>query len=85
MLCIITVSLQMEGMVTDLQLAREKQQQFEDWMEQRSKKLSIDLSVTVLTTGFWPTYKSAELALSKEMVECVEVFKEFYEATQSHR
>jgi hypothetical protein len=49
---------QMEGMVTDLQLAREKQQAFDDWKGGAEKELAIDLSVTVLTTGFWPTYKA---------------------------
>lgn len=84
----------MEGMVTDLQLAREKQQvrqciamgvccllpqltlcaatcgsqNFEDWQQQHSKSLSIEMTVTVLTTGFWPTYKQMELALPQEMV-----------------
>lgn len=51
----------------------------------RGKKLSIDLSVSVLTTGFWPTYKSSDLALPREMVDGVEVFKEFYEADAKHR
>jgi hypothetical protein len=41
----------MEGMVTDLQLGREKQQAFEEWMDNKSKKLPLDLNVTVLTTG----------------------------------
>jgi cullin 1 len=41
----------MEGMVTDLQLAREKQQNFDDWKQRKNKQLPIDLSVTVLTTG----------------------------------
>ena len=49
---------QMEGMVNDLQLAREKQQQFDDWKSSSEKELSIELSVNVLTTGFWPTYKA---------------------------
>ncbi|KAK9815921.1 hypothetical protein WJX72_012009 [[Myrmecia] bisecta] len=75
----------MEGMVTDLQLAREKQQTFEDWKKGQAKQLDIDLSVTVLTTGFWPTYKSVDLALPKEMAEGVEQFKAFYEATTKHR
>jgi hypothetical protein len=47
----------MEGMVTDLQLAREKQQNFEAWQKEHSKQLPIDMSVQVLTTGFWPQYK----------------------------
>lgn len=38
---------QMEGMVTDLQLAREKQVQFEDWMSSRNKSPPVDISVTV--------------------------------------
>jgi len=75
----------MEGMVTDLQLAREKQQQFEEWLQAQAKQLSIEINVTVLTTGFWPTYKSAELALPKEMVEGVEMFKQFYERENKHR
>lgn len=52
-------ALQMEGMVTDLALAREKQPAFERWKSEKRKQLPIDLTVTVLTTGFWPTYKVA--------------------------
>lgn len=53
------LGLQMEGMVTDLQLARDKQQGFEDWKRENAadKPLAMDLQVTVLTTGFWPSYK----------------------------
>lgn len=75
----------MEGMVTDLQLAREKQQSFEQWKEARGRELAVDMSVTVLTTGFWPTYKAMDLALPAEMVEGVEAFKEFYEGETKHR
>ena len=41
--------------------------------------------MTVLTTGFWPTYKFTELALPQEMVKCVETFKQFYEERTKHR
>ena len=52
-------ALQMEGMVTDLQLARDKQQNFDEWKREHAadKPLTMDLTVTVLTTGFWPSYK----------------------------
>ena len=50
-------AVQMEGMVTDLQLAREKQAEFDRWKRDNNKQLPVELSVTVLTTGFWPTYK----------------------------
>eukprot|EP00198_Chlamydomonas_reinhardtii_P003599 XP_001692935.1 cullin [Chlamydomonas reinhardtii] len=74
----------MEGMVTDLQLAKEKQQHFDDWLKKGSK-LPIDLSVTVLTTGFWPTYKSIDVALPREMVEGVEVYRSYYDSDSKHR
>jgi hypothetical protein len=35
--------------------------------------------------GFWPTYKSMDLALPAEMVEGIEAFKDFYEAETKHR
>ena len=61
----------MEGMVTDLQLAREKQGAFDAWVARRARALPLDLTVTVLTTGFWPTYKALDLALPAEMVRWV--------------
>uniref|UniRef100_A0A1D1Y4D0 Cullin-1 n=1 Tax=Anthurium amnicola TaxID=1678845 RepID=A0A1D1Y4D0_9ARAE len=76
----------MEGMVTDLTLARENQTQFEDYLNGNSHaNPGIDLTVTVLTTGFWPSYKSFDLNLPAEMVKCVEVFKEFYQTKTKHR
>ena len=47
----------MEGMVNDLQLAREKHQNFTDWKRENGRSLMYDMVVSVLTTGFWPTYK----------------------------
>lgn len=54
-------------------------------LQDKGKKLSIDLSVTVLTTGFWPTYKSIEVALPREMVEGVEVYRHYYDSDSKHR
>ena len=39
----------------------------------------------MLTTGFWPTYKSDDLNLPKEMLQCIETFKAFYDLRTSHR
>ncbi|KAG4186947.1 hypothetical protein ERO13_A08G074300v2 [Gossypium hirsutum] len=76
----------MEGMVADLTLARENQANFEDYLRSNSAAHpGIDLTVTVLTTGFWPSYKSFDLNLPAEMVKCVEVFKGFYETKTKHR
>ncbi|XP_057749014.1 cullin-1-like [Arachis stenosperma] len=73
----------MEGMVMDLTLACDNQMKFEEYL--RDNTHGIDLTVTVLTTGFWPSYKSSDLNLPVEMVKCVEVFKEFYETKTKHR
>ncbi|KAM7278577.1 hypothetical protein ACFE04_005711 [Oxalis oulophora] len=76
----------MEGMVTDLTLARENQSSFEEYLNNNpNANQGIDLTVTVLTTGFWPSYKSFDLNLPAEMVRCVEVFKEFYQTKTKHR
>lgn len=76
----------MEGMVTDLTLARENQTNFEEYLRNNTNvNPGIDLTVTVLTTGFWPSYKSFDLSLPPEMVRCVEVFKGFYETRTKHR
>ena len=51
------MAAQMEGMVLDLSLAKEKQQNFEAWVRQEGRSLPIEMTVQVLTTGFWPQYK----------------------------
>ncbi|KAK6930135.1 Cullin, N-terminal [Dillenia turbinata] len=76
----------MEGMVTDLTLARENQTNFEEYLSNNpNANPGIDLTVTVLTTGFWPSYRSFDLNLPAEMVRCVEVFREFYQSKTKHR
>ena len=50
-------SRQMEGMASDLQLAREMQTRFTEWKKGQATKVGLEMTVTVLTTGYWPTYK----------------------------
>ena len=55
--------------VTDLTLARENQANFEEYLGNNpNANPGIDLTVTVLTTGFWPSYRSFDLNLPVEMV-----------------
>ncbi|KAM1058102.1 hypothetical protein EV2_032221 [Malus domestica] len=76
----------MEGMVTDLTIARDNQKGFEEYLQSNpAVNPGMDLTVTVLTTGYWPSYKSFDLNLPEEMVRCVEVFKSFYETKTKHR
>ncbi|KHG15267.1 Cullin-1 -like protein [Gossypium arboreum] len=65
----------MEGMVTDLTLARENQTNFEEYLSNNpNANPGIDLTVTVLTTGFWPSYKSFDLNLPAEMASALLLF-----------
>ncbi|KAH9794574.1 Cullin-1 [Citrus sinensis] len=73
-------------------LARKNQTGFEKYLRyNKNAHAGIDLSVTVLATGFWPSYKSSDLNLPSqmikyiEMIKCVEVFKRFYETKTKHR
>ncbi|KAJ4705266.1 cullin 1 [Melia azedarach] len=76
----------MEGMITDVTLARENQSRLEDWLSSNSdEKPEFDLSVTVLTTGLWPSYKSSDLNLPSEMIKGIEAFKKFYETKTKMR
>ncbi|KAF1887345.1 hypothetical protein Lal_00040947 [Lupinus albus] len=65
----------MEGMVTDLTLAKENQTSFEEYLSNNTNAdPGIDLTVTVLTTGFWPSYKSFDLNLPAEMASALLLF-----------
>ncbi|XP_004294382.1 PREDICTED: cullin-1-like [Fragaria vesca subsp. vesca] len=76
----------MQTMVTDMALAKDMRTNFEQYVGTNpSIKPGIDLTVTVLRTGSWPSYKSSALNLPEEMVKCVEVFKGFYGSQMKDR
>ena len=62
--------------VTDLTLARENQNSFEEYLGNNpAANPGIDLTITVLTTGFWPSYKSFDINLPAEMVNLCWIFE----------
>ncbi|XP_039123636.1 cullin-1-like [Dioscorea cayenensis subsp. rotundata] len=76
----------MEGMVTDLALSRDSQTKFISHLQDKvDAKPGFDFSVTVLTSGFWPTYKTFNLNLPPEMLKCVEAYNQHYLATTNKR
>eukprot|EP00316_Scyphosphaera_apsteinii_P011384 CAMPEP_0119338308 /NCGR_PEP_ID=MMETSP1333-20130426/95746_1 /TAXON_ID=418940 /ORGANISM="Scyphosphaera apsteinii, Strain RCC1455" /LENGTH=698 /DNA_ID=CAMNT_0007349543 /DNA_START=233 /DNA_END=2329 /DNA_ORIENTATION=- len=75
----------LEGMVTDMNLSSDIQSAFNDYVRDKDVKLDTDLTLQVLTTGFWPTYKSDELNLPTEMLQCITTFKAFFDQRHSHR
>ncbi|QDZ21749.1 cullin [Chloropicon primus] len=76
----------MEGMLTDLQVAKDNQGRFEQHLEKNpEKKPPLDLSVLVLTQGFWPSYPVNTMIIPDEMEKGIEIFKEFYDLKTKHR
>lgn len=62
----------MEGMITDFAGTRDGQEKFEFHISAYPElHPGLELNVTVLTTGYWPTYKTADINLPKEMVNII--------------
>ncbi|KAL5220115.1 hypothetical protein ABZP36_024828 [Zizania latifolia] len=76
----------MEGMINDIALSKEHQSDFEEYISNNPESKSpVDLNVTVLTSGHWPSYKNYDINLPSEMVKCVEVFKVYYHSYKKQR
>lgn len=57
--------------ITDLSLSRKTQSDFKNFLETHQGENadpSIDMAVTILTSGVWPSLKSSSLHLPSEMV-----------------
>lgn len=46
---------------------------------------NIDLTVNILTMGFWPTYPVMEVTLPQELLQYQSIFNKFYLAKHSGR
>ncbi|KAL6049859.1 Cullin-3A isoform A [Balamuthia mandrillaris] len=70
----------LEGMFTDMKLSSDTMENFKNYISEVGKDAlgGVDLSVHVLTTGFWPTQSAAKCNLPTEVLTCCEVFKKFY-------
>jgi cullin 1 len=89
----------MEGMLADLLVGQQQRIEFENRLRTMQSSncdggsttttalcgsgLKIDFSVQVLTTGFWPTYKSPDVTMSDEMSKCLSMYKEWHK--QQHQ
>lgn len=59
----------MVGMLNDVTVGREQQTKFEEYISNNPQSNPrVDLSVTILTTGHWPSYKRSDINLPSEMV-----------------
>jgi len=76
----------LEGMFKDMTLSNTVNEEFRNHVTQSRNLHGIDLSVRVLTTGFWPGQNAPPpINLSRVAGQAFEVFKNFYLAKHSGR
>ncbi|XP_078162441.1 cullin4 isoform X1 [Carex rostrata] len=76
----------LEGMFKDIELSKEINESFKQSSQARTKlPTGIEMSVHVLTTGYWPTYPPMDVRLPHELNVYQDIFKEFYLSKHSGR
>jgi len=73
-----------EGMLADLAVGSDQKNEFAEKVK-RNDKVKLDFSVQVLTTGFWPTYKSPDVTVPAEMTSCMDVFQNWHDSKHAKR
>ncbi len=69
----------LEGMFKDIDLSQDIMVQFRQSPQFQDRlPPNMELNVSVLTTGYWPTYTPIEVRLPEELTVCQDLFKEFY-------
>jgi len=81
----------MEGMLNDLAIGVDHQQDFEATLPTLLKDRASDapplpdFAVQVLTTGYWPSFPAIDARLPRDVVACTQIFKEYYDRKNSKR
>ncbi|XP_057188568.1 cullin-4A isoform X2 [Triplophysa rosa] len=83
--CGAAFTSKLEGMFKDMELSKDIMIQFKQYIQNQSESSSIELTVNVLTMGYWPTYTPMDVHLPTEMLKLQEVFKIFYLGKHSGR
>lgn len=83
--CGAAFTSKLEGMFKDMEISKELMVAFKHHLSHVKIPRNIDLSVNVLTMGYWPTYPPVEVHMPPEMLKYQEVFKKFYLGKHSGR
>lgn len=76
----------LEGMFKDMELSKDINIAFKQHMLNLDKEYTvIDLTVNILTMGYWPTYPLMEVTMPGQLLELQSVFNKFYLAKHSGR
>ncbi|XP_077001268.1 cullin-4B isoform X2 [Tamandua tetradactyla] len=83
--CGAAFTSKLEGMFKDMELSKDIMIQFKQYMQNQNVPGNIELTVNILTMGYWPTYVPMKVHLPPEMVKLQEIFKTFYLGKHSGR
>ncbi|KAM8964702.1 cullin-4B isoform X2 [Sarcophilus harrisii] len=83
--CGAAFTSKLEGMFKDMELSKDIMVQFKQYIQNQNFPGNIELTVNILTMGYWPTYVPMEVHLPAEMVRLQEIFKTFYLGKHSGR
>ncbi|EOD30458.1 hypothetical protein EMIHUDRAFT_468368 [Emiliania huxleyi CCMP1516] len=75
----------LEGMFKDIDLSQDVMASFRTSPQAAKVSPSLELSVHVLTQGYWPTYPPVELKLPGEILELQEIFSTYYMSKHNGR
>lgn len=76
----------LEGMFKDMELSKDINVAFKQYLNVNTRNLApIDMTVNILTMGYWPTYPLLEVTLPDQMVRFQDIFKDFYLSKHSGR
>lgn len=69
---------QLEGMLKDMEVSTDIMAGFKHFMAAQPNSSPMDMSVLVLTSGFWPSYKTFDCLLPTELLTAQQEFAEYY-------
>jgi len=78
----------LEGMFKDMELSKDMNSAFKQHMTNSNSEKdlqSIDLTVNILTMGYWPTYPVMEVTMPVQLIKLQNHFNKFYLAKHSGR
>lgn len=77
----------LEGMFKDMELSRDINVAFKQHLNNADggEAANIDLTVNILTMGYWPTYTLTEVNMPSQLVQPQQIFSKFYLAKHSGR
>ena len=67
-------------MLNDLNLAKEESKKFTEYCNSNGQLAnnSLEFNVTILTTSYWPTYKTFDLSIPRDIDNSIKAFNLYY-------